>query len=375
MICAPSNKAQKTEKTLKASLYPPEEHTMKTRIPGMLALPLAMALAVPALAQDSNTKSMQSQSTSNSQTPAATDANHQPLQLESKEGFWGHLNPFARKKYVRRQLSPVVGRVNELDELTASNSKAIKDVDARSSEGIRMAALKANEADTHAIEAGNRADQARQTAEQATTRLSTVEKVVGNIDQYQPVSDTEINFRAGQNILSKKAKAALDELAVPLKQQKGYVVQVQGFSAGKGQAALANSQRMAESVVRYLVINHDVPVYRIYTVGMGNAVPAKATADGSKPKRIRGGRVEISLLHNGLADFQNAQNGTAPAVSTGSSVNTGSNANSNSVVNSDRMDSTNSAQQQQLKNQDATVPANKQSVPATTTVTPDKPKQ
>ena len=348
---------------------------MKTRIPGMLALPLAMALAVPALAQDSNTKSMQPQSTSNSQTPAATDANHQPLQLESKEGFWGHLNPFARKKYVRRQLSPVVGRVNELDELTASNSKSIKDVDARSSEGIRMAALKANEADTHAIEAGNRADQARQTADQATTRLSTVEKVVGNIDQYQPVSDTEINFRAGQNLLSKKAKAALDELAVPLKQQKGYVVQVQGFSAGKGQAALANSQRMAESVVRYLVINHDVPVYRIYTVGMGNAVPAKATADGSKPKRIRGGKVEISLLHNGLADFQNAQNGTAPAVSTGSSVNSGSNANSNSVVNSDRMDSTNSAQPQQLKNPDATVPANKQTVPATTTVTPDKPKQ
>lgn len=363
---------------------------MKTRIPSMLALPLAMALAVPALAQDSNTKNMQSQSPSSSQTSnsqnsttAATDANHQPLQLESKEGFWGHLNPFARKKYLRRQLSPVVGRVNELDELTATNSKSIKDVDARSSEGIRMAAMKATEADTHAIEAGNRADQARQTAEQATTRLTTVEKAVGSIDQYQPVSDTEINFRAGQNILSKKAKAALDELAVPLQQQRGYVVQVQGFSAGKGQAALANSQRMAESVVRYLVINHDVPVYRIYTVGMGNAV--KASTDGSKPKRIRGGRVEISLLHNGLADFQSAQNGTAPAVGNGGSVNSGSNANSNSVVNSDRMDSSNSAQQQQLKNQDATVPANKpgmqhpavqdQSVPATTTVTPDKPKQ
>ncbi len=331
---------------------------MKTRI--SVALALALALTVPAIAQDnsSNSQNMQSQttakSTSNSQqssTPpdVTQPSDHQPLQLENHEGFWGHLNPFARKKYVRRQLSPVVGRVNELDELTASNSKAIKDVDARSSEGIRLASLKANEADSHAIEAGNRADQARQTAEQASNRLQTVEKVVGNIDQYQPVSDTEINFRSGQNVLSKKAKAALDELAVPLKQQKGYVVEVQGFSAGKGQAALANSQRMAESVVRYLVINHDVPVYRIYTVGMGNAVSAKATADGSKPKRIRGGRVEISLLHNGLADFESAQAGAAPTVN--------SQSNSSSTSN-------NPVQQQ---NQNTQVPA------TTTTTTPANP--
>ena len=28
---------------------------------------------------------------------------------------------------------------------------------------------------------------------------------------------------------------------------------------------------MAESVVRYMVLNNDIPVYRIYLVGMGNA--------------------------------------------------------------------------------------------------------
>src|SRR5882724_11444255 len=134
---------------------------MKTRI--LAASALALALAVPGFAQDnqSNTNPSQTDSkqvTNNSQLPqssAPADAGQlQPLKVESKEGFWGHLNPFARKKYVRRQMAPIVGRVNELDELTASNSKSIKDVDARASEGIRLASAKANEADSHAVDAG-----------------------------------------------------------------------------------------------------------------------------------------------------------------------------------------------------------------------------
>src|SRR5260221_12973109 len=80
--------------------------------------------------------------------------------------------------------------------------------------------------------------------------------------------------------------------------------EVRGFSSGHGQVTISNSQKMAESVVRYLVLNHDIPVYRIYLVGMGNAPVPAATASPSgeapKPKRITGGRVEISLLKNNL---------------------------------------------------------------------------
>ncbi len=116
-------------------------------------------------------------------------------------------------------------------------------------------------------------------------------------------------------MLSKKAKDALDEMATSLKDQKGYIVEVQGFSSGRGPAALENSQRMAESVVRYLVLNHDVPVYRIYTLGMGNApVPASANQNG-KARYTRGGRVEISLMKNGIDQLnQSASNSGAPAM-------------------------------------------------------------
>jgi outer membrane protein OmpA-like peptidoglycan-associated protein len=247
-------------------------------------------------------------------------AAHQPLQPQTHEGFWGHLNPFARKKYVQRQMQPIRDRMNELDELTASNSKNIKDVDSRAQAGIQQANAKADQADQHAIDAGNRAQAAQQTIQQATARLDTVQQTVSNIDQYQPVSDTEIRFRPGQQTLSPKAKEALDQLADQMKNQRGTIVQVQGFSSGKGQVAISNSQNMADSVVRYLVINHDIPLYRIYTIGVGNA-PVKATAEGTTPKRVRGGRVEVALMKNGLADLSQSASvqGSAPATGSYSS--------------------------------------------------------
>jgi outer membrane protein OmpA-like peptidoglycan-associated protein len=272
----------------------------------IFALLLCGILAVPVLGQTTDSTSpaqpaaAQSDSSSQPATAQGSATGKQPLQPEAREGFWGRVNPFARKKYVARQTQPIRDRINELDELTASNSKAIRDTDARAQQGIQMASAKANEADQHAIDAGNKAQAAQQTAQQANTRLNTVEQVVTNIDQYQPATQTEILFRKGQTVLSEKAKAALDEMATPLKDQRGYVVEVQGFSAGHGQVAISTSQKMAESVVRYLVLNHDIPVYRIYLVGMGNAPAPESASTGEPKKRITGGRVEVSLLKNNL---------------------------------------------------------------------------
>jgi len=288
-----------------------EEVIMNNRL--LFALPLAAVLAFPALAQ-TTTSSDQSQPAA-TQTPSAssdtgTATGKAPLQVQSREGFWGHLNPFARKSYVRRQTEPIRDRVNELDELTAGNSKAIRDTDSRAQAGIKLASDRADAADQHALEASNKATTAQQTAQQATTRVQTVETVVTNIDQYKAQNQAEILFRPGQTALSKNAKDAIDTMASSLKGQHGYIIEVQGFSAGKGQAAITTSQRMAESVVRYLVLQHEIPVYRIYLVGMGNAPSADEAA---KTRRTSGGRVEISLLKNDLEQL--SANTGAPVAS------------------------------------------------------------
>ncbi len=284
----------------------------------LLALPLAATLMVPAMAQQSSsTDNQQPAATQTQSAPAqpaqdqtsSSDQNtsaRQPLQPQLKQGFWGHLNPFARKKYLERQISPIRNRVNELDELTATNSKNLKDLDARTTEGLRQANAKADTADQHAVDAGNRAQQANQTATQAGARLQTVSTVVGNIDQYKPSTQTEIRFKPGQVVLSAKAKEALDDMAQNLKDQKGYIIEVQGFAPGSGAAAVSHSKAMADSVVRYLVLDHEIPVYRIFTVGMGNA-PVQ-NADG-KATRLRYSKVEVTLMKNDVDQLATNQAG------------------------------------------------------------------
>ena len=338
---------------------------MKNRF--WIALPLAAALTVPALAQQTSPSTQdQTSATSTSTQPTSQQAaadqqvNREPLKLETHEGFWGKINPFARKKYVQRQLGPVTNRVNELDELTAKNSKDIRDVDSRAQEGIRQSMAKANEADQHAVQAGQTAQQAQQLAQQTGTRVDSVSQVVTNLDQYKPVTNAEIRFRPGQTVLSKKAKDALDQMAGNLKDQRGYIVEIQGFSSGRGAAAIEQSQRMADAVRRYLVINSDVPVYRVHVLGMGNA-PIKAE-DGST-QRVRGARVEVSLLKNDLETLQ-ASNGGAASMSNSSS------APAQGGVSGSAATSTTPAQQNNMQSQPSVSSPSQQQQPATSTPPP-----
>lgn len=274
---------------------------MKTRI--LVTLSLAILLALPAHAQQTNSNS----AAAPAQT--STDNAREPLPPPTPRDFWDGddpnlvnlvTHPFARKAWVKRQVGPIRDRINELDEITAENANKIRDIDARSQQGLKLASEKTDLADQHATDAATKAQAANLAASNASTRVSGAEQMVGSLDQYKASSQTEIRFRPGQTLLSKQAKDALDQMAAPLKNQLSYVIEVRGFSPGRGQAAIAASQKMADSVVRYLVLTHNIPVYRIYTVGMGSA-PA---AEESGAKRPAGARVEVSLLRNDVLAAQ-----------------------------------------------------------------------
>jgi outer membrane protein OmpA-like peptidoglycan-associated protein len=278
---------------------------MKNRT--FLSMLLFIALALPGFAQqtDSNSNAQPAATASASQSASASE--REPLPPSTPKDFWDGddpnfvnlvTHPFASKKYVQRQVGPIRDRINELDELTSENGKAIKDVDARATQGIQMASEKSSLADQHATNASNQAQLAQTAATQVATRVSTAEQMVGSLDQYQGSGQTEIRFRAGQTVLSKAAKDALDEMAAPLKDQRSYIIEVRGYASGRGQTAIASSQKVADSVVRYLVLNHQIPVYRIYVMSMGSS--PVAGADGTMAKHTSGGRVEVSLMKNDL---------------------------------------------------------------------------
>jgi len=270
----------------------------------LITLLLSMGLGLSAFAQQTSSSSSAQPATSAGQAAPAsqplTASGQGPLQSPRPQDFWDGdepsltwlvLHPFASKQYVRRHVQPIQDRVNELDEITAESSRMIKDVDARAQHGIQLASAKASLADEHAQDAASKAQMAHQTVASLNTRVATDETVVGNLDQYKSGAQTEIRFRPGQTVLSKQAKDALDELAAQVKGQRGYIIEVQGFSAGRGQAAILNSKNMADSVERYLVLNHEVPAYRIFVIGMGNA---------SEEKHTVGTRIEVSLLKSDI---------------------------------------------------------------------------
>lgn len=236
-------------------------------------------------------------------------ATGKPLEQQSKEGFWGHLNPLARKKWVKRQVDPIKDRTNELDQLQAKNANDIRDVDSRSQAGISKALSAAGTADQHAIAAGSRADAANTQAGSASTRTDALHGTVSNLDNYQQVSTSAVVFAAGRTVLGTKAKSELDELASRLGSEKGYLVEVQGYS----RSGVQSSQAMADSVVRYLVTQHQVPIYRIYKTGLGKQKDVSADV-GDKPL-VNG--VRVTLLHNSLAALD--KNGAAGRTSTGTS--------------------------------------------------------
>ena len=203
-------------------------------------------------------------------------------------------HPFANKKYVQRQVTPIRDRINELEQITSDNGRTIKDVDTRTQQGIQVASEKSSLADQHATDAANKAQLAQTSATEASAKVSTAEQMVGSLNQYKNSAQTEIRFRPGQTVLSKNAKDALDEMAAPLKGQRGYIIEVRGFASGQGQASIRSSQKMADSVVRYLVLTHGVPVFRIYEMSMGNAVVAGEVKHSNAP------RVEVTVLKNEL---------------------------------------------------------------------------
>jgi OOP family OmpA-OmpF porin len=215
----------------------------------------------------------------------------------------------ATKKYVRNTTAPIQAKVDQVGEQANRNTaateearKEIKAVDERAESGISAAKEramtaenKAGEAMNKATEAGNAAADARTQADKANSEIAAVRNIVANLDDYKPVAETTVNFAFGKDKLSDDAKAALDKLAADKGNLKRFVIAVEGFTDKVGSPDYNNalSQRRANAVVNYLVAKHDVPLYRIYMVGLGSQKPADEGK--TREARSKNRRVEVKI--------------------------------------------------------------------------------
>jgi outer membrane protein OmpA-like peptidoglycan-associated protein len=140
---------------------------------------------------------------------------------------------------------------------------------------------------------------AQETADSAVAGVNATNDRISALDDYVPQAVLAVNFRTGSAVLSADSKAKLDELATKALNAKGYVVEVSGFADATGsiERNRSLSQRRADTVIRYLVENHSIPLRRIvtpYGYGESNPVAENNTRSGRAQNR----RVEVKLLVN-----------------------------------------------------------------------------
>jgi outer membrane protein OmpA-like peptidoglycan-associated protein len=215
------------------------------------------------------------------------------------------------KNYVRQQTTPLINKTNELDDLTAKNTNAIKDVDSRAQAGIQQVQAKAAEVDQKAQAAGQQAAEAQTLADSATHRVDTLSSTVANLDNYRVVTETSVHFGFNKDNLTKNAKQALDQLATDVQNTKGYIITVEGGtdSVGGKDYNYQLSERRADSVIQYLASQHSIPAHKIYLIGLGKDKPIEA--NNTREGRAKNRRVDVRLMTNTAGDTTPAQQPTS----------------------------------------------------------------
>ena len=208
----------------------------------------------------------------------------------------------ASKNYVKQQTTPLINKTNELDDLTAKNTRDIKDVDARAQAGIQAVNTKTAEVEQKTQTASQNATQAQQTADAASGRVNVLTNTVANLDNYHAVAETSVKFGFNRDNLTPKAQEALDQLASSIASTKGYIIALEGGTDSVGPADYNYdlSQRRANSVIQYLATKYNVPAHKIYVIGLGKDKPVESnkTSTGRADNR----RVDVRLMTNTVGD-------------------------------------------------------------------------
>jgi outer membrane protein OmpA-like peptidoglycan-associated protein len=138
---------------------------------------------------------------------------------------------------------------------------------------------------------------AQETADLAVAGVNATNERISALDDYQVQNNTSVLFRVGSAVLSPEAKQQLDQVAQQALGARGYVLEVSGFASADGstEANRRLSQRRADTVIRYLVENHNIPLRRIITpYGYGEAQPVAENT--SRQGREQNRRVEVKVL-------------------------------------------------------------------------------
>ena len=203
------------------------------------------------------------------------------------------------------RVDPVEAQANSTQALAESNKERINSVEQNAqklSGQIDELSLVSGAAVALAVDAQATADNAQADADKANQRIN-------GLDDYNVVDNFTIYFAPGSALLSREAKKEIDDAAARVRGEdlKGWLVAVVGYadSTGKTQRNLSLSERRANAVINYLVLQHSLPPRRLvqpFGYGSQNPVATNDTSEGRSKNR----RVEIKVLVNKGISSQSA---------------------------------------------------------------------
>lgn len=165
---------------------------------------------------------------------------------------------------------------------------------------------------SNAARGGARA--AQDTADAAVAGVNATNQRISDVDDYVVQTQQNVTFKVGSAVLSPEAKTQLDQLAQGVGSAKGFVIEVTGYADASGSSEKNRllSERRANSVISYLVENHNVPLRRILPAYGFGELDTKAVADNTtREGRAQNRRVEVKLMvSRGLNQTVNVTNPT-----------------------------------------------------------------
>jgi OOP family OmpA-OmpF porin len=201
----------------------------------------------------------------------------------------------ATKNYVKQSITPVDQKIDQVDKSSQSrDSTQVADIN-KTNQVVDENEKKLSATTEVAMTADNEAKGAIAKTSQNAKDLNDLRNVVANIDDYKPAGQTVVHFGIAKDTLSKDEKAKLDDVAKQITSQARYFITVMGYTDQTGDQAFNDrlSRARADQVISYLVGSHDIPVYRIHMVGLGD----QKLIDEGKGKEARAAsrRVEITV--------------------------------------------------------------------------------
>lgn len=201
----------------------------------------------------------------------------------------------ATKGYVRSTVEPVSTKLGQVEKSTndkiAQTNQRVTQTNQKVDQNAQAIASNKETADA----ADKRSTDAMNLGQHHTTQINDLNNVIANFDQYKKTDQAVVLFGFNRHNLTDAGKAELDKVASDVQGLQRYVITVRGYTDQTGAATYNNhlSNLRAESVIRYLVGMHNVPVYRIHMVGLGESdlIGGGKTRQDRKDSR----RVEVDV--------------------------------------------------------------------------------